>query len=314
VHGRADLLTPLLSQIEVDIALHPISRPIVVFLGDYIDRGPSSREVLDVLTNNDRTFEMIFLKGNHESFLLKFLENSEILDEWRQCGGLETLVSFGIKPPINPAPHERARLARSLSNVLTEAHRRLLEMLKLTFVCGDFLFVHAGVRPQVSIEDQHEDDLLWIRDDFLLWDREFEKIIVHGHTPVREPDVRSNRINIDTGAFATGRLTCMTIEGVEIMPLIDVRDWVRGLPDAGLSHNEFVQSDDFTHARTTTGVSLARVTAEATEPFACNPNLVAELHAKRLRRDFALYDKDMLAKLDPRRRETQTDVTRGQNQ
>lgn len=314
VHGRADLLTPLLSQIEVDVALHPVSRPIVVFLGDYIDRGPSSREVLDALTNGDRTFEMIFLKGNHEVFLLKFLEDSEILDEWRQCGGLETLVSFGIKPPINPAPYERARLARSLSNVLTEAHRRLFETLKLSFVCGDFLFVHAGVRPQVSIEDQREDDLLWIRDDFLLWDREFEKIIVHGHTPVREPDVRSNRINIDTGAFATGRLTCMTIEGAEIAPLMDVRDWLRELPDPGPSHNEFIQSENLTHARTTAGISLGHLTVEAAEPLVRNPNLVAELHAKRLAQDLGLYDKDALRTLDPRRREIRPDVTRDRNQ
>ncbi len=103
-------------------------------------------------------------------------------------------------------------------NALTTTHRHFLETLKPTFVCGDFIFVHAGLRPLVPIEQQEEDDLLWIRDDFLLWDREFEKIVVHGHTPVREPDIRSNRINIDTGAFATGRLTCLTIEGAEIAP------------------------------------------------------------------------------------------------
>jgi serine/threonine protein phosphatase 1 len=285
VHGRADLLTPLLSQIEVDIALHPISRPIVVFLGDYIDRGPSSKEVLDLLTNNDHTHEMVFLKGNHEVFLLKFLDHSEILEDWRQCGGLETLISFGIKPPINPAPFERARLAHGLNGVLTDAHREFLETLKLTFLCGDFLFVHAGLRPLVPLQEQKEDDLLWIRDDFLLWDKEFEKIIVHGHTPVHEPDVRFNRINIDTGAFATGRLTCMTIEGAEITPLIDVRDWVRELPGTGLSRSE---------------------------PIVQNPSLVAAIHAKKLKQDLALYDKDSLARLDPRPQRIRTDVPHDQ--
>jgi serine/threonine protein phosphatase 1 len=102
---------------------------------------------------------------------------------------------------------------------LPETHRAFLQALELSFTCGDFLFVHAGVRPLIPIEQQAEDDLLWIREEFLLWEREFEKIVVHGHTPVHEPDIRANRINIDTGAFATGRLTCMVFEGADIAPL-----------------------------------------------------------------------------------------------
>jgi serine/threonine protein phosphatase 1 len=172
-----------------------------------------------------------------------------------------------------------------LNGVLTDAHREFLETLKLTFLCGDFLFVHAGLRPLVPLQEQKEDDLLWIRDDFLLWDKEFEKIIVHGHTPVHEPDVRFNRINIDTGAFATGRLTCMTIEGAEITPLIDVRDWVRELPGTGLSRSE---------------------------PIVQNPSLVAAIHAKKLKQDLALYDKDSLARLDPRPQRIRTDVPHDQ--
>ena len=109
-----------------------------------------------------------------------------------------------------------------------ESHRKFFEALQLSFVCGDFLFVHAGLRPLIPIQQQTEDDLLWIRDDFLLWDKEFEKIVVHGHTPVLEPDIRFNRINIDTGAFATGRLTCIVIEGSSVVPLIDLRDWMSG--------------------------------------------------------------------------------------
>lgn len=303
IHGRADLLAPLLSQIEIDIALHPISRPVVVFLGDYIDRGPSSRTVLELLTNKDLPFETIFLKGNHEAFLLKFLESSEVLDDWRQCGGLETLISFGIKPPINPAPHERAQLSRSLSNALTATHRHFFEMLRPTFVCGDFIFVHAGLRPLIPIERQDEDDLLWIRDDFLLWDKEFEKIVVHGHTPVREPDIRSNRINIDTGAFATGRLTCLTIEGAEIATLIDVREWVRNLPRLGLSDRGFNEWPESAHTEPGNDTTLAsiHVRAMAAELKAQVPQIAAAIHAKQLRESPSFYDKDSLVRLDPRK-------------
>lgn len=303
IHGRADLLAPMLSQIEIDIALHPISRPIVVFLGDYIDRGPSSKTVLDLLTENDFAFETVFLKGNHEAFLLRFLDNSEILDDWRQCGGLETLISFGIKPPINPAPHERAQLARGLSNALTATHRQFLEELKPTFVCGDFVFVHAGLRPLVPIQDQEEDDLLWIRDDFLNWAKDFEKIVVHGHTPIREPDIRANRINIDTGAFATGRLTCLTIEGSEIATLIDVREWLRGLPDPGLSDSQLSEPPESEQTTTVKEMTLASVQlrALAAQVGTQAPHLSASRHAKQLRESLSFYDKDSLARLDPRK-------------
>ncbi|MEH2510502.1 serine/threonine protein phosphatase 1 [Nitrobacteraceae bacterium AZCC 1564] len=304
IHGRADLLAPMLSQIEIDIALRPISRPIAVFLGDYIDRGPSSRTVLDLLTNDDFAVEKVFLKGNHEALLLKFLDNSEILDGWRQCGGLETLISFGVKPPINPAPYERAQLARSLSSALTTTHRQFLETLKPIFLCGDFVFVHAGLRPLIPIQEQEEEDLLWIRDDFLLWDREFEKIVVHGHTPVRQPDIRPNRINIDTGAFATGRLTCLTIEGAEIAPLIDVREWLRGLPHLGLSDsglNDLLNSARMGSVQDTTLASIHE-RAMAVELKAQGPHRAAAIHVKQLRESLSFYDKDSLARLDPRKR------------
>ena len=223
VHGRADLLASLLSQIEADAARRPISRAIAVFLGDYIDRGPSSKEVLELLVTWRGVRETVFLKGNHEDFLLRFLKDAAVLENWRHCGGLETLIAYGLRPPINPTDLQQARLAHDLAGVLPATHRTFLQGLGLFFVCGDFLYVHAGVRPLVPIQQQTEDDLLWIRDEFLLWEKPFEKIVVHGHTPVHEPDIRANRINIDTGAFATGRLTCMVFEGAEIMPLLDVR-------------------------------------------------------------------------------------------
>jgi predicted MPP superfamily phosphohydrolase len=227
IHGRSDLLDVLLQQIEADCALYPSSRPIVVFLGDYIDRGPGSREVVDLLQACARTRETVCLRGNHETFVRRFLAEPAILDEWRLCGGLETLMSYGLKPSISPDAAEQSRLADELARSIPQRHLEFLDGLDLSFSCGDFLFVHAGIRPGIAIRRQREEDLLWIRDEFLFWEQPFEKFIVHGHTPVPAPDIRSNRVNIDTGAFATGRLTCIAIEGSSITPLIDVRDWIR---------------------------------------------------------------------------------------
>ena len=237
IHGRADLLEALLLQIDVDCTLYPSRRPIVVFLGDYIDRGPASREVLDLLLGYERTKETIFLKGNHDTFVLRFLSEPEVLDEWRLCGGLETLVSYGLKPSINPGVPEQTQLAEKLAKCMPKRHLEFLESLDLSFNCGDFLFVHAGIRPGVPLRKQREEDLLWIREEFLSCEQRFEKFVVHGHTPGRTPDIRSNRINIDTGAFATGRLTCIVIEGSVIVPLIDVRDWIRSAAGIQVAQN-----------------------------------------------------------------------------
>ena len=142
-------------------------------------------------------------------------------------------MSYGLKPSINPNAREGARLAKELAMSITKRHIEFLESLNLSFSCGDFLFVHAGIRPGVPLRKQREEDLLWIRDEFLSCEQRFEKFVVHGHTPVDATDIRSNRINIDTGAFATGRLTCIVIEGTSIVELIDVRDWIRN--PAGIS-------------------------------------------------------------------------------
>ena len=237
IHGCADLLEALLRQIDMDCRLYPTNRPIVVFLGDYIDRGPASREVLDLLLAYERTKESVFLKGNHETYVHRFLSEPTVLDEWRLCGGLETLVSYGLKPSINPDGLEQARLAKELVKSIPKRHLEFLESLSLSFNCGDFLFVHAGIRPGVPIRKQREEDLLWIREEFLSCEEQFEKFVVHGHTPVRMPDIRSNRINIDTGAFATGRLTCIVIEDSSIVELIDVRDWIRNAASIRVAQN-----------------------------------------------------------------------------
>jgi serine/threonine protein phosphatase 1 len=219
VHGRADLLEILLAKIDEHRRLNPCAKSITVFLGDYIDRGPASRKVLDLLSRREPNSEIVFLKGNHETFLPRFLSDPAALDGWRLCGGLETLVSYGLKPSINPDDSEQIQLAKELAKSIPREHLEFLESLDLSFGCGDFLFVHAGIRPGVPIRKQKEEDLLWIREEFLTYDQPFERFVVHGHTPVSVPDLRPNRINIDTGAFATGRLTCIVVEGSAIMQL-----------------------------------------------------------------------------------------------
>lgn len=216
IHGRVDLLDAMLKRIDSDLEQSPISMGIEVYLGDYIDRGPASREVIDRLVARNRTFRAVFLKGNHEDYLANFVSNPPVLEDWQHFGGLQTLMSYGIMPPIDTGRGAHAKLAAAFDKVLPVGHRRFLDNLRLSFTCGDFFFVHAGVRPGIPLTKQREEDLLWICRDFLLCEEEFGKIIVHGHTPVPEPDVRPNRINIDTGAYATGRLTCLRLEGDRI--------------------------------------------------------------------------------------------------
>lgn len=219
VHGRADLLDRMFNQIDADLAKDPPSQAIQVFLGDYVDRGPASREVLNLLIERENTHRTVFLKGNHESLLTRFSTDPSVLDTWQRVGGLETLMSYGITPSINADPLVQTRLAAAFAQAFPENHRTFLGNLKTSFTCGDYFFVHAGVRPGVPLTEQRDEDLLWIRQEFLLSEDHFGKIIVHGHTPVLQPDIRPNRINIDTGAYATGRLTCLVLEADTIRTL-----------------------------------------------------------------------------------------------
>jgi serine/threonine protein phosphatase 1 len=216
IHGRLDLLDALLARIDADLEGHAAEKSLQVFLGDYIDRGEASAQVVDRLIRRGETTPMVCLKGNHEACLLDFLEDPEILGAWARNGGLTTLLSYGIEPGLDPDQGTRASLSAMLAETMPASHSHFLTTLPLTFTCGDYFFVHAGVRPGRSLARQREEDLLWIRDAFLSHEAPFERIIVHGHTPVMEPQVRANRINIDTGAYATGRLTCLRLEGEDI--------------------------------------------------------------------------------------------------
>jgi serine/threonine protein phosphatase 1 len=216
LHGCADLLSAMLRRIDEDLRARPTAKSIHVFLGDYIDRGPKSREVIDLLIARRRNHDMRFLAGNHEACASRFLDDPTVLSEWRHLGGINTLVSYGVTPTKHDDPQSQHQVAHAFRQALPDSHHDFMQGLALSFTCGDFFFAHAGVRPGIPLDKQRQQDLLWIRDDFLLHEEDFGKIVVHGHTPTAEPVVRSNRINIDTGAYATGRLTCLVLDGDKI--------------------------------------------------------------------------------------------------
>jgi serine/threonine protein phosphatase 1 len=215
VHGRADLLASIFGRVDQDLELHPIANSLQVFLGDYIDRGPYSRDVIDLLISRRKQCPIVCLKGNHEAIALRVLENSTLLPRWLQLGGGDTMISYGVTPPTADS-NDVEMSVHALRMAMPEDHMKFLSGLALSFTCGDFFLSHAGARPGVSLELQHQRDLLWIRDDFLLYRGNWDKIVVHGHTPVDRPEILPNRINLDTGAYATGRLSCLVLEADQL--------------------------------------------------------------------------------------------------
>ena len=213
VHGRDDLLDVLCAAIEKDMTEKPCERANIVFLGDYIDRGPRSAEVVERIVSGMTPAPVVALRGNHEAILLQFLEDANVLDSWRRYGAMETLLSYGVdvKEVLRGRRFEAARI--ELLEKLPSAHRRFFENTKLSWSLGDYFFCHAGCRPNVPLARQQEGDLLWIREEFLDFTGSWDKVIVHGHTPAPEPEALPHRINLDTGAYATGRLTCLILEG-----------------------------------------------------------------------------------------------------
>jgi serine/threonine protein phosphatase 1 len=218
IHGCAELLRMMHRLILADAARATAKRQVVVYLGDYIDRGPDSKGVVDLLVDSPLPgFESIHLKGNHEQALLEFLNDISIGPDWFSFGGIATFASYGLMPPANIFDAEALMEAQAaLRATLSEAHLRFYNELRLGYLEGDFLMVHAGLRPGVPLDAQTEGDVLWIRDPFLGCDANFGVVVVHGHTIAVFPEVRPNRIGIDTGAFHTGRLTCLVLQGKEI--------------------------------------------------------------------------------------------------
>ncbi len=215
VHGRADLLKRLFALIDADLDRRPPAQAQHVMLGDYVDRGPASREVIDLILARAAQHEIIALKGNHDAFLLQALDDPPAMGDWLLMHGVETLASYGLTS-ANVAGSRFSDLARAFAAALPEDHLQFFRGLKSSFSCGDFFFAHAGVRPGIDLERQSEADLIWIRQEFLRHQGDFGKIVVHGHTPVREVERRANRIGIDTAAYATGKLTALVIEGSDL--------------------------------------------------------------------------------------------------
>jgi serine/threonine protein phosphatase 1 len=213
VHGRSDLLSGVSDAIARDLDARPIGKALTICLGDYVDRGPDSAGVIDLLARGDFPTPLETLRGNHEVMMLGFLAEPLELGAWRRFGGLDTLLSYGV-PTEDPALGIGFETARE--TLLARMPARHVAFLKSTrsYVSIDgYFFCHAGVRPGVPLDAQDPRDLMWIRDDFLSYEGDFGKMIVHGHTPVAKAEIHENRINIDTKAFASGRLTCLVLEG-----------------------------------------------------------------------------------------------------
>ena len=215
IHGRADLLTRLHEKIQIDAELYK-GQKTIVYLGDYVDRGEQSRQVIDILLSNPlKDFEAIYIKGNHEQAMLDFIEYPGAAAAWLSFGGREALNSYGIPLAYIPSMNEVGNIAQKLDEKLPDAHREFMTNALLSWQCGSYYFVHAGIRPGVPLDQQSPEDMLWIRDDFLGSTLSHGTIVVHGHSISMLPEFLPNRIGIDTGAFSTGVLTCLILEGEE---------------------------------------------------------------------------------------------------
>lgn len=218
IHGRADLLRRLVELIRADAEAATENRKVLIFLGDYIDRGFQSRDVIDFLLGDELSgFETYFLKGNHEAAFETFLSDSSFGPQWARFGGAETVMSYGIQPPrAKTLAAEWEPVCMQLNEELPQAHRGFLDSLSLYAKLGDYVFVHAGLRPGQALESQSEKDLLWIREDFLKDTSLFDQVVVHGHTPINAPHKDARRIGVDTGAYLTGKLTAVCLAGTEV--------------------------------------------------------------------------------------------------
>ena len=214
VHGRADLLDDLCSLIAADVRQYPDEPATVVFLGDLVDRGPDSRGVVEKVLNlhAETGWRIEALKGNHEQAMLLFLDDPSFGPSWMQHGGGATLASYGVFPPLARSDEAAWVAARdAFAEALPARHLAFLKAMRLYLEWGDYVLVHAGVRPGVPLERQSEQDLLWIRQEFLSRSKAVDRVVVHGHTPAEEPQLTRWRIGVDTGAYATGVLTAVRL-------------------------------------------------------------------------------------------------------
>jgi len=215
IHGRADLLQRIHDIILDDAAEANSNVELsVIYLGDYVDRGMRSREVMDLLINNPLPgLKAVHLRGNHDQKMLNFLDNPQRGASWLNVGGGATVYSYGIRVPRDILATKRlAHIRDELRQRLPDSHIRFLKGLKSSLMVGDYFFTHAGIDPGRVLDSQKTEDMVWGHEKFLGSDAAYGKIIVHGHVVGNEPVVRDNRICIDTGAFLSNTLTCLVLE------------------------------------------------------------------------------------------------------
>lgn len=212
VHGRLDLLEPLLDQIRADEAARSPADTLIIFMGDLIDRGPQSAAVVSRVLALGAERPVRVLAGNHEEMFLRALQDNEVMRQFLLHGGRETFLSYGLAADaLREMSFDELRAA--IAEVVPPAHIAFFEELEAMIQLGDYVFVHAGIRPEVALAQQRGGDLRWIREPFLSSELDFGAVVVHGHSIAADPDIRANRIGIDTGAYLSGRLTALGLEG-----------------------------------------------------------------------------------------------------
>jgi len=217
IHGRLDLLAAIHERIAADARQRSAQRRIVVYLGDYVSRGKDCLGVVDRVREwLPAGFERVTLKGNHEDLLLRFLDGDlDMGRHWFDYGGLEALAHYGVAIPDRHARDDAsvAHLRDRFASALPQAHLDFFRSLPVSFQAGDYYFVHGGIRPGVPLAEQSDHDRMWIRKAFLDSDADHGAVVVHGHSISEHPVIRPNRIGIDTGAYRSGVLTCLLLEG-----------------------------------------------------------------------------------------------------
>ena len=212
IHGCFDQLVRLYDIIKKDIDDLQPRRSTEIFLGDYVDRGPDSREVVDwLIQSRPASDERVCLMGNHEAVLLDYLANPQMVDVWRNFGAAETFVSYGLPPHASTTRTSIEKAHRDFLAALPKEHKEFFETLPRYIEIGEYFFTHAGVNPNKNLNAQSDNDLLWIREPFLSSKRSLGRTVIHGHTPRAEPELRTNRINVDTGAYYSGTLSCVRL-------------------------------------------------------------------------------------------------------
>lgn len=212
IHGRLDLFRALRDAIEDDDAALPPRETTVILLGDLVDRGPDSAGVVNSARKWGESRKVRYLAGNHEEMFLQSFEDREILRHFLKHGGKETILSYGLDRKTY-SRMKMSELQEAMKEAVPKKDRKFLASFEDMIVIGDYVFVHAGINPKLGLDEQKPSDLRWIRERFLKHEEAFSHVVVHGHTIFEEMEHREHRIGIDTGAFRTGRLTALVLEG-----------------------------------------------------------------------------------------------------